>query len=67
MSSSSKKVRTLQDQASFYLEPVVPGNPRQFWQTMNPERMKQKCFEFLRSDNVNQATKDKLVAVIEQL
>lgn len=65
--STSKKVRTMQDQAAFYLSNVNETSERQFWQTMNPERMRQKCFEFLRSENVNQATKDKLVAVIEQL
>lgn len=65
--STSAKVRTLQEQASFYLGEVVQGNPRQFWQTMNPERMKQKCMEFIDSDKVNQETKDKLIKIVEKL
>lgn len=57
----------MQDQAAFYLSNVNETSERQFWQTMNPARMKEKCLEFLKSENVNEATKDKLVAVIEQL
>lgn len=65
--STSKKIRTLQEQAAFYLDTVEGKVGRQWWQTMNPARMKEKCLEFLKSENVNQLTKDQVLTIIEKL
>ena len=65
--STSKKIHTLQEQAAFYLDTVEGKVGRQWWQTMNPARMKEKCLEFLKSENVNEATKSEVSAIIEKL
>lgn len=65
--STSKKVRTLQEEAAFYLSHINEKDGRCWWESMSREKMKRKMFGWLKSENVMPGTKEKVLAIIETL
>ena len=64
-----QKVRTLQEEAQFYVSPINPRKPegRRWWQTMSVEKMKKMILKWVVSENVQPELKAEGLKILDSL